>query len=52
MTAQRGCIHFEAAAKRRWEVPLITIGGLPIAVIDRADSAQLMVEVALSRRGL
>jgi N-acetylglucosaminyldiphosphoundecaprenol N-acetyl-beta-D-mannosaminyltransferase len=32
-------------------IPLISVGGLPIAVIDRKDSARLMVEVALSRRG-
>jgi len=32
-------------------IPLVSVGGLPIAVIDRKDSARLMVEVALSRRG-
>jgi N-acetylglucosaminyldiphosphoundecaprenol N-acetyl-beta-D-mannosaminyltransferase len=32
-------------------VPRITLGGLPIAVIDRPRSAALMVEWALARRG-
>jgi len=50
MPAQTGRIYFDAAAEPRWEVPVATIGGLPIAVIDRAKSAQLMVDVALSRR--
>lgn len=35
----------------RHGVPLAMIGGLPIAVIDRAASAQLMIEVAIARRG-
>ncbi len=48
MTAQTVC--FDVAAARRWAVPVATIGGLPIAVIDRAKSAQLMVDVALARR--
>jgi N-acetylglucosaminyldiphosphoundecaprenol N-acetyl-beta-D-mannosaminyltransferase len=48
MTAQTVC--FDVAADRRWAVPVATIGGLPIAVIDRAKSAQLMVDVALARR--
>ncbi len=50
MPAQTGCVFFEGAAEPRWEVPVATIGGLPIAVIDRARSAQLMVDVALARR--
>lgn len=50
MTAQSGCLYFDGAADRRWAVPLARIGGLPIAVIDRAKSAQLMIDVALSRR--
>lgn len=33
------------------EVPHVTIGGLPIAALDRATSAKLMVEEALARRG-
>lgn len=32
-------------------VPSVTVGGLPIAVVDRARSAALMVEQALARRG-
>lgn len=33
------------------DVPAVTIGGLPIAVIDRSKSAELMVKLALTRRG-
>jgi exopolysaccharide biosynthesis WecB/TagA/CpsF family protein len=33
------------------EVPEATIGGLPIAVIDRNASAELMIELALAQRG-
>jgi N-acetylglucosaminyldiphosphoundecaprenol N-acetyl-beta-D-mannosaminyltransferase len=50
MTAQTGSISFDIAADRRWSVPVVTIGGLPIAVIDRAKSAELMIDVALARR--
>ena len=50
MTSQTGYFAFNLADDRRWTVPVIAIGGLPIAVIDRAKSAQLMVDVALSRR--
>jgi N-acetylglucosaminyldiphosphoundecaprenol N-acetyl-beta-D-mannosaminyltransferase len=32
-------------------IPLVLVGGLPLALIDRKDSAELMLEVALSRRG-
>lgn len=32
-------------------LPLVRIGGLPIALIDRAGSAELMIEAALARRG-
>ena len=32
-------------------VPTVRIGGLPIAVIDRAQSARYMTDIALSRRG-
>jgi exopolysaccharide biosynthesis WecB/TagA/CpsF family protein len=49
MSAQTGRIYF-TAAEQRWDVPVAPIGGLPIAVIDRARSAQLMVDVALHRR--
>jgi len=50
MAAHSGCLSFATAAEPRWQVPVVTIGGLPIAVIDRAGSAQLMVDVALARR--
>src|SRR6266436_1282435 len=33
-----------------FEAPVELIGGLPIAVIDRAASARLMIDVAASRR--
>ena len=33
------------------DVPSVSIGGLPIAAIDRADSARLMLDAALARRG-
>jgi len=51
MTASSGCLYFDGAADRRWAVPFTAIGGLPIAVIDRAKSAQLMIDTALRRRG-
>jgi N-acetylglucosaminyldiphosphoundecaprenol N-acetyl-beta-D-mannosaminyltransferase len=51
MPAHPGSLQFAANAKALWEVPVATIGGLPIAVIDRARSAELMVDVALARRG-
>jgi N-acetylglucosaminyldiphosphoundecaprenol N-acetyl-beta-D-mannosaminyltransferase len=35
----------------RMTVPAATVGGLPIAVIDRAQSARLMIGAALARRG-
>jgi N-acetylglucosaminyldiphosphoundecaprenol N-acetyl-beta-D-mannosaminyltransferase len=50
MTASSGCLYFDGADDRRWTVPVARIGGLPIAVIDRTESAQLMIEVALRRR--
>jgi exopolysaccharide biosynthesis WecB/TagA/CpsF family protein len=50
MPAQTGPLCFDATAEPKWEVPVATIGGLPIAVIDRARSAALMVDTALSRR--
>jgi exopolysaccharide biosynthesis WecB/TagA/CpsF family protein len=51
MTVQRGLLDFEGTTGRRWRVPVATIGGLPIAVIGRAGSAELMIDVALRRRG-
>ena len=50
MPAQTGPLYFDAVTEPKWEVPLVTIGGLPIAVIDRARSAQLMIDAALARR--
>ena len=50
MTAASGRLQFDGAANRRWAIPFVRIGGLPIAVIDRAQSAELMVETALQRR--
>jgi len=32
-------------------VPRVSVGGLPLAVIDRRDSARLMIGTALARRG-
>jgi len=34
-----------------FDVPSVPVGGLPIAIIDRASSARLMIDVAVSRRG-
>jgi N-acetylglucosaminyldiphosphoundecaprenol N-acetyl-beta-D-mannosaminyltransferase len=34
----------------RLAVPVETIGGLPIAAIDRAQSARLMIDIAIARR--
>ena len=42
-------IRFDTISGLDW-LPLVTIGGLPIAVIDRAKSAQLMIDIALARR--
>lgn len=50
MSTRLGHVNFDIAADRQWQVPLARIGGLPIAVIDRAQSAELMVELALDRR--
>src|SRR5262249_18844926 len=33
------------------EIPVTWLGGLPIAVIDRAQSAEFMINAALARRG-
>ena len=45
------CVHFDTISGADWTLPLVTIGGLPIAVIDRTQSAQLMIDAALARRG-
>ncbi len=50
MTAHPAGIYHDAAAGPGWDVSVATIGGLPIAVIDRAHSARLMVDLALKRR--
>ncbi len=50
MLAKTGSVSFAAVTTARWEVPVATIGGLPIAVIDRVTSAELLVDVALARR--
>jgi exopolysaccharide biosynthesis WecB/TagA/CpsF family protein len=42
---QPGLSHFRAL-----DVPSVTVGGLPLAVIDRRQSARLMVDAALARR--
>jgi hypothetical protein len=51
MNAQAAGINSDAAAKLPWDAPVAMIGGLPIAVIDRARSAELMIDIALKRRG-
>ncbi len=51
MPDQTGCLSFAGSdATARWDVPTATIGGLPIAVIDRARSSELMIDTALARR--
>ena len=43
-------LRAEGDAGIRLPIPVATIGGLPIAVIDRAQSARLMLDIALARR--
>jgi N-acetylglucosaminyldiphosphoundecaprenol N-acetyl-beta-D-mannosaminyltransferase len=50
MSAQNGCLFFEGTSGRRWTIATAEIGGLPIAVIDRAKSTELMIDLALKRR--
>ena len=50
MPVDTNCIRFDTVSGSDWTLPLVTIGGLPIAVIDRARSAQLMIDAALARR--
>lgn len=50
MAARTGQVRFDITPNRCWNVPIARIGGLPIAVIDRALSADLMIEAALDRR--
>jgi len=49
MTKEISRICFDAK-DRYWRVPVAKIGGLPIANMDRATTAELMVDVALARR--
>src|SRR5579872_2244255 len=50
MPARTGLLCFDATTEPKWDVPVATIGGLPIAVIDRARSAAMMVDTAVARR--
>ena len=50
MPAQTGLRYSEPVSETQWDVPVATIGGLPIAVMDRAQTAQLMVDAALAKR--
>jgi N-acetylglucosaminyldiphosphoundecaprenol N-acetyl-beta-D-mannosaminyltransferase len=36
---------------RLHQIPSVVVGGLPIAIINRGDSARLLIELALARRG-
>ncbi len=38
------------AVSDRIEIPVVNVGGLPLAVIDRAQSAELMIDLAIERR--
>jgi exopolysaccharide biosynthesis WecB/TagA/CpsF family protein len=49
MVASAGLSRVDAIAIHL-ELPFVIVGGLPIAVIDRAHSARLMVEIAAARR--
>jgi N-acetylglucosaminyldiphosphoundecaprenol N-acetyl-beta-D-mannosaminyltransferase len=51
MNVQAASVNSDAAARPLWNVPVAMTGGLPIAVIDRACSAELMIDVALRHRG-
>jgi N-acetylglucosaminyldiphosphoundecaprenol N-acetyl-beta-D-mannosaminyltransferase len=45
-----GYASFDLAGGRLWNVPLTRIGDLPIGVIDRDHSAELLIETARARR--
>jgi N-acetylglucosaminyldiphosphoundecaprenol N-acetyl-beta-D-mannosaminyltransferase len=45
-----GQVRFHTATDQQWNVAIARVGGLPIAVIDRARSAELMVDLAINRR--
>jgi len=51
MSVRAADVNSDAAAQSRWNAPVAMIGGLPIAVIDRARSAELMIEAARTSRG-
>ena len=51
MTSIDGADYGKLEEAARLPVPVATIGGLPIAVIDRLESAKLMIDLALARRG-
>jgi len=38
-------------ARRLSDLPTLSLGGLPIALVDRKQSARSMVDIALARRG-
>ena len=46
-----GRVRFATGCGPQWQVPLTRVGGLPIGVINRQQSAELMVDIALDRRG-
>jgi N-acetylglucosaminyldiphosphoundecaprenol N-acetyl-beta-D-mannosaminyltransferase len=50
MTANAAERPANSGRRARLRVPIATIGGLPVAVIDRAECARLMVEAAIARR--
>jgi N-acetylglucosaminyldiphosphoundecaprenol N-acetyl-beta-D-mannosaminyltransferase len=45
-----GFLRIPTAGHRQFDIPAEIIGGLPIAVLDRSDTARFMVEAALARR--
>jgi len=45
-----GKVGFDVTSNRRRQVSISRVGGLPIAIVDRAESAELMVDLALDRR--
>jgi N-acetylglucosaminyldiphosphoundecaprenol N-acetyl-beta-D-mannosaminyltransferase len=45
-----GHVRFATGCGRRWQVPLTRVGGLPIGIIDRRQSAALMIDIAIDRR--
>ncbi len=51
MTVQFASVYHDATTEPRRDVSVVMIGGLPIAVINRVRSAQVIVDVALKRRG-